>query len=149
MSAKWGALAAVFTLCIGMGVESACAAVPIAVSPGNPTPVDSIRVTVRGVFPTHCWNDLPATCATAANDTLAVTVPAPYCGCDCEYFERQYSQTCNFGLLSAGVYVVKFTELHTTVGDRIPTSVATLSFTISDPTPVFHRSWGALKSSYR
>lgn len=126
----------------------------VRVSPLNPTASDSIRVTAySGFSSTGCWDVGDVACAMTAPDTLSIVVAIGYChglpGCMCAAFPMSYQRSCTFGPLSAGGYVAKFTELHTSSYDRLATFSRTTPFVVSGTTPTFGRTWGALKSIYR
>lgn len=129
------------------------AAAEISIDPPSPSVGDSVKVTVKSGFPMGCWTVMSTNCTPLVGDSLYVIVDVNYCNgapsCFCTLFPVDYRRTCNFGLLPAGSYVVGFFENHVNPADPISPFVLGQPFTVTGPTPVLRRSWGAVKSHYR
>lgn len=136
---------------IGLGTTSAWGLTTI--SPAQPTATDSITVTVHVGFPAMCWDVGPASWVLVQPDTLAILVSVNYCdgypGCSCAQFPDFFTRTCKVAPLPVGMYIAKSVELHVNSADPLPTVTTFVPFTVTEYTPTFQRSWGALKSFYR
>jgi len=112
-----------------------------------PTIADPVHVVAHSGFGNLCWGVTSTDCARIGPDTVQVTVATVHdTGGGCPDMVYSYERTCDFGLLPAGTYVAVFTELHDPL---LPSSTATLAFTVTAPTPVVHVRWGTLKAHYR
>jgi hypothetical protein len=148
-------LVMIAALLLGVGLGSAPAwGARISISPSLPSSMDSIKVTVRGVLASGCWDDPgQASCSMIQPDTLLIQVSVNYwCdfpGCRCSLDLINYVRACTVAPLAPGTYVAKFVELHINPADPLPTVTTTAQLTVSESTPALRRSWGVLKLLYR
>ena len=146
-------LLALALLAGGVIHEGLAMAAQVSVAPPTPTTGDSVMVTVKNTFSAGCWTVLSTNCTPPVGDSLYVVVDVQYCGgapfCPCTLFPVDYTRVCNFGLLPPGSYVAAFFENHVNPNDPVSSFVIGQPFTVTGPTPVFRKSWAAVKSHYR
>src|SRR5262249_14697199 len=107
-----------------------------------------VKIAVKGGGPNLCSYFGGSTCG-VSSDSLLIAVTIDYHGGGgCFDLAWTYTQTCNFGLLPAGNYVTVIAE---TRDPRDPqhSSLQSISFQVTDPTPASSRTWAMLKSIYR
>ena len=150
--AALGAAIAVLPPLIGMFTHRAAAEITLLeVVPAHPTIADSVSVRVEGQFLDGCWLPSPVDCGLVFGATITIHEHATdhwQPGSVCPLVLMTYSATCRYGRLPAGPYRVVLNETHDSRRDPLPQQQS-LTFIVSDATPVRLSSWARLKLLYR
>ena len=146
------AVLAVLPLLAGLFACPAFAAITtLEVIPAHPTISDSVFIRVGGQYLDGCWAPGAVDCGVVSGNFVAIREHAVdhwQPGGACALVIMTYSAVCPYGRLPAGQYQVVLTETHDSLRDPFQQQ-RTLTFVVSDATPVRAASWARLKLLYR